>query len=271
MADYTNTPRYKHIKNIREIGIIPKGWDVGYSYSGDPYYTSPDGTLHYRHPLALPDINGLLIEDEVPQHVHPIVGATHPSEYLCYRASDWTMSEAFDEYTKYPAHLPPKWKDVLGHPAVRVLYAAMHYFGCSDVNNDDMFTLFAMQCKEEMTKEKRDGPDRLYHPSDVKTTFPFLWETMISNVARRYGRNLILLTPEIMKDKSNWDAAWLESSDQRPAMRFRYSTGTQEDLPPIIVGAAPSDAEPGTSRAYWFFVKPRSDRANKLIKSWTGE
>jgi hypothetical protein len=106
----------------------------------------------------------------------------------------------------------------------------------------------------------------LYHPRDREELDPFNNEHSISCWARHFKRGLVVIAPEIGKGRENWATFKNATTATRPAVRARYSTGYQEDFPPIVLGALPT----GKDKTKWFTLVPTEAMMGRFQDQWRG-
>ncbi|KAH4285513.1 hypothetical protein HBH64_227020 [Parastagonospora nodorum] len=105
----------------------------------------------------------------------------------------------------------------------------------------------------------------LYHPCDRRSLVIYDKEHYLSCLARHFNRGLIVVGPEL-KEKKKYLAHGFASPIERQAIRARYSTGLQEDFPPIILGYIPTSEE----FAKWFYLEPTGAMVESYQKAMKG-
>jgi hypothetical protein len=105
---------------------------------------------------------------------------------------------------------------------------------------------------------------QLYHPRDREKLAVFENEHRLSCWARYFKRGLVVVSPELNKDRQNWAAYKNHDAKNRPAIRARYSTGYQEEFPPIILGCLPTSE----TSARWFYLVPVEATKGRFDNLW---
>jgi hypothetical protein len=160
-------------------------------------------------------------------------GASHPP--IVYKPADWI------------------WERGDGFP--QVLISALRLSGVVVDLSD-----FQAQSNIAAVGQLMNGRDDLYHARDREVLAMFDDEHKASCWARFFGRGLVIVGPEIRKDRTNFSNFREPASKNRTAVRARWSSGDQEDLPPAFLGCLPANREflssPTTNTTAWFVMIP---------------
>ncbi|KAH7083916.1 hypothetical protein FB567DRAFT_581389 [Paraphoma chrysanthemicola] len=104
----------------------------------------------------------------------------------------------------------------------------------------------------------------LYHPAD-RDLLVFDMEPELASVARRYKRNLIILSPRV-EDENQWDHIW-DTTSKIPIL-WRWSTGEQDDLKPIVLGCLPDYGKASERKGRWYIIKPADSDKTEWEQLW---
>jgi hypothetical protein len=162
------------------------------------------------------------------------VGVAHPP--MVYRPSEWLWKKGNN---------------------TEVLNGAMQVAGISRPKELDAKDT-------EAIAKLRSTHNELYHPCDREKLGIFDQEHKNSCYARHLKRGLVIVGPELNKNGTNWSDVTHVSPARRPAVRARYSTGYQEEFPPLILGCLPT----GLNTVQWFYLKPVA--TERFADLWKG-